>query len=123
MSLHREIIALLDGVTALGNRNYRDKAPEGETMPYTVLLPLVPGRAVALQAEGQNLYYRDLHQVDLWQHRLTEDPTLIDTVCAALDGEKLSAGTRVRVRATVRVPDDNQDLVHDAITISMAKPV
>lgn len=122
MTARSEIIALLDTISALGQRNFGDKAPEGAAFPYTVTKVLLPGRSPALTGEGRVFYWRDLVQIDLWDRSATEDLTLLDEICDVLDGTKIVSGLRLHVRGANRLDDPDFTLAHTAITLAYAKP-
>lgn len=123
MSLRSEIRAALDGVAALGNRNYADEAPEEESFPYTTIR-IQDDQQPALQGDARTSWWRWRGQVDLWQRSAAEDQAVVDAAVNALDGIRLTSGTglRLRVASVPRVPEPRSDVVHHAILLSTVRP-
>jgi hypothetical protein len=121
VSVRSEVIALLDAVGDLGGRNYADAAPEGLDLPYTVMIDW-QAVTIGMQGDAQTSWWRNQMQVDLWEERSSDSDHLRNEVRDALDGKRLVAGLRTRVRSAIRVPDPNYDLVHTAFTVSVTEP-
>lgn len=111
MTVRSEVIGLLDGVVALGQRNYADQAPEGEPRPYTTTLDHI-GQTPQLKGDARTLARRRLGQVDLWIDADADDGSVARQVEDALDGARLTAGLRLSVTASRRLPEADFGLSH-----------
>lgn len=122
MTLRQDIIAALDTITALGERNYSDRAPDGADLPYTVTR-LDISDAPALRGDGRTLAVTRLAQIDVWEARSAEDEVLRKAIWTTLDGLELSAAFKLSVRSAPRVSDPNFDLLHRAFTIAATQRI
>lgn len=120
MTIRSEIIALLDGVVALGNRNYADKAPENEPKPHTRVLDQI-AESPALKGDARTLARRRQVQVDLWQRAADDDGALSTTVQNVLDGASIPSALRLSVNSANRVYDPDFELSHTVITLETVR--
>lgn len=111
MTVRSEVLVALDSVTALAKRNYADRAPENEPRPYTVVLDHV-GQSPQLKGDSRTMARRRLLQVDLWQDSAADDATLATTLENVLDGLRMTAGLRLAVTDSRRIPEPNFGLSH-----------
>jgi hypothetical protein len=117
-----DIKAALAGITALGGRIALDEKRENETYPNVTMVPdisVVP----ALRGDQHTIGRSHQGQVDLWQTVADEDDALLAAVVAAIDGLKMTPDSgllRVQVTQWVRLQDPDFDVIHHAITYSMA---
>lgn len=111
MTVRSEVLLLLDSVTALGKRNYADRAPENEPRPYTVVLDHV-GQSPQLKGDARTMARRRLFQIDLWENAADDNGVLAATVENLLDGAKLSASLGLAVTESRRLPEPNFGLSH-----------
>ena len=120
MTIRDEIIALLDTVPALGQRNYSDNAPDNVVSPYTVYKDTI-SQTSGLDGDAHVFWWKWMGQVDLWFALSTEDETLLDSVVNALDNAPLSAGRGLAVQSALRVSDPLYDAGHTAITLGAVR--
>lgn len=121
MTIGGEVKALLDeveGITAVYRRAW---VPEDAQFPYASFLDPV-SVSVGLAGDARTLKRRTLIQVDLWQKEAEEDDGLLDAVMDAIDGASITSG-RVRVQDATLVPEESadSDIVHHALTVSVAR--
>jgi hypothetical protein len=121
VSIRDGVIALLDTVPALGQRNYADNAPEGTAYPYTVLKDEI-SRTPQLEGDRKTLWWKWMGQVDYWFQLSTEDEVVIDSIVDTLDGVPVTDGRVLRVTGINRVTDPLYDAGHTALTISTVRP-
>lgn len=88
--------------------------------PYSTFLDPI-SEVPLLTGDTRTLAGRRLAQVDVWQREESFDPTLVDDLIAALDGQQVSGGIRVRVTDVQQVPDEEDDIVHHSLTVSTAR--
>lgn len=69
----------------------------------------------SLRGDDEPLAYTGFVQVDLWERRATEDPSLLVALFDELILTALSPWGRPRLDEVVRVPDDDPDIIHHAI--------
>lgn len=115
----------------LGISVYRDRAPEGTPRPYVTV-----SEAISVVPDdhgdfGQGETVRELAQVDVWQpwrnpdRSNAESYTLTPAVFRALHGATLTAApTHVygcRVTGSVRLIEDAENVVHDALTVELSR--
>jgi hypothetical protein len=117
-----DIKAALMPITALGGRIGLTDKREDEEYPN---VSMVPDVTVAPGLRGDQRTLASIHQgqVDLWQASEDEDDDLRDAVLAAIDGLKMTASAgllRLQVTSWTRLDDPDFDVVHHAITYSMA---
>lgn len=127
------IKARLEGA-GLGVSVYRDRAPEGATLPYLTVseaLFVTPERAFN-QWDDPEGHVSERVQVDVWQQArehdsraVTENYELPDAVMRALRAAGLpSAPTHVsgvRVASRARLYEAKANLVHDALTVEVRR--
>jgi hypothetical protein len=116
MSVRSEVIRLLDAVPELSKRNYADDRPEGEALPYTVVLDGI-SQTPEHEGDAHALAWRHLLQVDLWEDALVASEATRDAVINALDGSVITGAFRLRVGNADRVYDPDRRLAHTAITL------
>lgn len=125
MTIRNEVIALLDTVGALADRNFSDRAPESVSVasgPYTVFKDDI-SRTPGLEGDAQTLWWKWMGQVDYWFSLTGEDQALIDTIAHTLDGARLvDSGLRLRVTTVNRVTDALYDTGHTALTLITVRP-
>lgn len=118
-----EVKALIDAAPLALTAVYRQGwVPDDAQFPYASFLDPVSD-APALSGDARTLARRRLVQVDVWQDEATEDDDLVDGIVAALDGAVTSTGVRLRVLDVSQVPgpEEDEDVVHHAITVSGAR--
>lgn len=120
MTVRSDVIALLDGVSALGQRNYADEAPEVETKPYSVVFDLV-GEGVALRGDARVMARRRQLQVDLWQLAAEDDGSLAIAVEDALDGVAIGSGFHVTVNGMARSYDREFEMTRTVLTLETVR--
>lgn len=120
MSVRSEIIRLLDGVDALGERNFADERPEAESLPHCVVLDAITFTDQLL-GDGRVMYWRHTAQVDLWEDAATASQATRDAVVAALDGQRVSGSMHLRVESADRVYEPDRRLSHVVINIACAR--
>lgn len=117
----------------LGLAAYRDRPPAGQPLPYVTVHERIDLRPDESGDNGAGVTVRELVQVDLWQQRrnpttkaMTEDPTLADALAAGLHGSQLvNVGSKrvygVQLQSSVRVPEKDTNLIHDALTVELSR--
>jgi len=118
VSIGAEVKALVDP-TAVTETYRAGYVPEDAAFPYASFLDPVSD-AIDLQGDAQTLARRRLLQVDLFQVEEDFDPALVDAVVAVIDGVKGTSGFRFRVVDVNALPEDD-DLIHHALTVSVAR--
>lgn len=113
---------------SLGISVYRDRAPDGTTFPYVTVsesVSVVPDLSGDFGASTPTV--TELVSVDVWQAERNgvtgESYTLVPSVVRALHGANLTAAPTkvygVRVVGDVRLPEPDNDLVHEAVTVEI----
>lgn len=118
MSIGAEVKALVDpsAVTQTYRAGY---VPDSAAFPYASFLdPL--SDAIALQGDAQTLARRRLVQVDLFQKEADFDPDLVEDLIQRLDGARIPSAFRLSVTDANAI-EEPDDVVHHAITVSMAR--
>lgn len=124
--------ALLESL-GLGISVYRDAAPAGQPLPYATVRERI---SVTKSLSGRGDFgdpaskspVEEQVQVDVWQQwrnpatgALAETYTLARAVTSSLDGAVLPSPPMqvhgVRLASAVRFVEDDNNLVHDAITV------
>lgn len=120
MSIRSEVVRLLDPV--FNGRVYGDQVARGGlAYPYAGVLDHVT-EAAAVKGDGRVLAWRRMVQVDVWQRAGEEDPNLLTAVVDAVDGVRVEGAYAVAVQSSTRTMDPDPDVVHHAITCSVARP-
>lgn len=123
----RILLRLADAGHDLGQRMWRDSAPEGATFPYLTFID--PISDVPSLVGNQRVLARTRQiQVDLWQRYKEESDELLVALQRACDAERLApedpegpvAAFTTRLRSTSRVPDPDRSVVHHALTVAVA---
>lgn len=116
--------AIRDAVVAwggVGQRVYRDQAPEDATHPLVAFNEEV-NNAAAMRGDGARpMAYRRMAQVDLFQIRGDEDDELRKDLEAILDGVTLTGSDHKVLGCTVsdtqRLVETTDGIVHHAMTL------
>ena len=98
---------------------YRDVAPDEAALTFVVLLDDIEDGPL-LHGDGRALAWSRLVQVDVWQAAEDEDDSLVPSIVEALDGAALARAEgrlRCRVESSIRAPEPDLGLVHQAITV------
>lgn len=124
MTIGADVKALIDGAGTSLTAVYREGwVPDDAGFPYGSFLDPISDAPV-LSGDAETLASRRLIQVDLYQDEATEDDGLVDAVVGAIDGKKsATTGWRFRVIEITQVPadEDEEDVVHHALTISTVR--
>lgn len=123
MTIDVEVKALVDGAGTALTATYRHGwVPDDAEFPYASFLDPI-GDAIALSGDGRTLGRRRLLQVDVWQDEASEVDGMIEVLVDALDGQKVASGFRLRVQDVSQVPgpEDEEDIVHHVLTLSVAR--
>lgn len=111
-----------DAATGLTAVYRQAHVPDDATFPYGSFLDPI-GDGIALSGDARTLARRRLIQLDVYQAEETEDDDLVGLVMAAIDGQRTAGGLRARVIDVLLVPgpETEEDVVHHAITVSLAR--
>lgn len=121
MTIERDLRALLTdaALTEIGERVYRDLAPDLESRPYITFSGEI-SEVPSLQGDGATQWWHRLIQVSVWQDRDAENLTLVDAVASLIDGKKpANGGTRFYVTSRQRLVEADVGLVHHALTVGV----
>jgi hypothetical protein len=118
-----DILAITDPVLPNGHRDLaEDKTPYPLLQVQADIYPSVKIRA----GDGRGLSWRHTHQIDVYQHRDAEDDTLVPALVVVLEGATGTAGRRafhvLSQQRTIDYDDDQTDLVHVVILLSVIEP-
>lgn len=124
MTIGADVKALIDNAATGLTAVYREGwVPDDAQFPYGSFLDPISDTPV-LSGDAETLASRRLIQVDVYQDEATEDDALVDKVIQAVDGKKsATTGWRFRVMDVTQVPaeEDDEDVVHTALTISTVR--
>ena len=108
-------------VTNIEGKVYRDLAPSDAVYPYIVFMDEISNTPV-FGGDAKVLARKRQIQVSLWQNRLIEDVTLIDTIYDILNSANIDANKtvyRCKVTGIQRLADLVDDTVQHAITLDL----
>lgn len=125
MASDNVIDGLADVIEADGVVNARvwaDEAPAGPTFPYVTLVDAVT-LAPDLKGDARTIMLVRQVQADLWERLDQENPDVAARLFRAVDGATvtLADGHRLRfaVDSAARLPEDDANIAHRALTISV----
>lgn len=125
--------ALLEAA-GLGVSVFRDTAPPDQALPYITVHEAISITSAAAfpTFDDPEHHVTEEVQVDVWQQwrnpstrAVTESYTLPDAVTAALVGGRLTTlptyGGHLRLGGRQRLVEEDSNVVHDAITVEVAR--
>lgn len=118
---------------SLGVSIHRDRPPASTAEPFITIseaISVTPEPAFN-QHDDPDGHVSELAQVDIWQkwrtdtNTIGENYTLVDAVCLALRGVRLSTApthvSGISVLNRVRLVEQDTNIVHDAITVRVRR--
>lgn len=114
--------AVLDDLGTLTAVYRQAHVPDDAVFPYASFLDPISDSPV-LSGDARTLARRRVIQVDLWQDEDDEDDDLLDSVVNSIDGSRASGGLTFRVQdvSLVPGPEEDQGIVHHAITVGLPR--
>lgn len=118
-TLGGEIRTLIMGAGTALSQTYRaGHVPDDAALPYASFLDPVAD-VPALSGDSRTLARRRTVQVDVWTDEGADADAIVEAIVDVLDGAVVTNGLRLRVIDVTLVPgpEEDEDIVHHAITV------